>query len=286
MLRAYSVVLVGIALAGCAQLATQPEEPSKLPPARMSADSVVLEVAFVRLPAADQEAYDTIWSQADEQHFPAELRRELGANGLRVGILGQQLPGELRSLLDAAPNVLEDRSEDVATGDTEVNRTARRMQCRNGRRAKILISKTFPSLALLVREEGRIRGHQLSDAQCLLALKAYPQGDGRVKLDITPEVEHGQPKTQWVGSEGSLMQRIGRDKLVFDRLRLDAKLTPGQVLLVSNTAEIKGPGESFFAETANGTVERTLLLVRVAQTQLDDLFTPDHALAPLVTPGD
>ena len=82
------------------------------------------------------------------------------------------------------------------------------------------------------------------------------------------------------------MQRIGRDKLVFDRLRLDAKLTPGQVLLVSNTAEIKGPGESFFAETANGTVERTLLVVRVAQTQLDDLFTPEHALAPLVTPGD
>ena len=33
-------------------LATQPEEPSKLPPARMSADSVVLEVAFVRLPAS------------------------------------------------------------------------------------------------------------------------------------------------------------------------------------------------------------------------------------------
>jgi hypothetical protein len=276
----------GILSAGCARLATQPEEPSKLPPARMSADSVVLEVAFVRLPAVDRAAYDAIWDQADEQHFPAELRRELAANGLRAGLLGQQLPGELRSLLDATQNVLEDRSEDVETSDAEVNRAPRRMQCRSGRRAKILVSKTFPSLSLLLCEEGQVRGHQLAEAQCLLALKAYPQGDGRVKLDITPEVEHGQLKTQWVGTEGSLMQRVGRDKLVFDRLRLDATLTPGQVLLVSNTAEIKGPGEPFFAETAGGTVERTLLVVRVAQTQLDDLFTPDHALAPLVTPGD
>ena len=284
-----ALALAGCAVvitAGCAQIATQSEQPSKLPPARMSADSVVLEVAFVRLPAADRDAFETIWSRADEQPFSAELRREMGANGLRAGVLGQQLPSELRALLEAAPNVLEERSEDVETSDTEVNRAPRRMQCRSGRRAKILASKTFPSLALLQREGEQVRGHQLKDAQCLLALKAYPQGDGRVKLDITPEVEHGQLKTQWVGTEGSLMQRVGRDKLVFDRLRLEATLTPGEVLVFSNTEEIKGPGEAFFAETAGGTVERTLLLVRVAQTQLDDLFAPDHALAPLVTPGD
>jgi hypothetical protein len=285
-LRTCCVLVASLAAPGCAQLTTQPEHPSKLPPARMSPDSVVLEIAFVRLPAADQAAYDAIWNQADEQHFPAELRRDLAANGLRAGVLGQQLPAELRALLDAAPHVLEERSEDVETSDAEVNRAARRMQCRSGRRSKILVSKTFPSLALLQREAGQVRGHQLADAQCLFALKAYPQGDGRVKLDITPEVEHGQLKTQWVGTEGSLMQRVGRNKLVFDRLRLDAMLTPGQVLVISNTAEIKGPGEPFFAETAGGTVERTLLLVRVAQTQLDDLFTPDHALAPLVTPGN
>jgi hypothetical protein len=285
-LRTLCIVIALNVAGGCARLATQSEEPSKLPPARMSADSVVLEVAFVRLPAADQAAYDAIWDQADEQHFPAELRRELGANGLRAGVLGQQLPADLRALLDATPNTLEERSEDVETSDAEVNRAPRRMQCRNGRRAKILVSKTHPTLALLQREAGQVRGHQLSDAQCLLALKAYPQGDGRVKLDITPEVEHGQLKTGWVGTEGSLMQRVGRDKLVFDRLRLDATLTPGQVLLISNTAEIKGPGEPFFAETAGGTVERTLLLIRVVQTQIDDLFTPDHALSPLVTPGD
>lgn len=285
-LRKLFVWIACLPLAGCARLDTQPKEPSKLPPARMSADSVVLEIAFVRLPAADTDAYEAIWDQADEQHFPVEVRRDLAANGLRAGILGQQLPSELRALLDAAPNVLEERSEDVETSDVEVNRAPRRTQCRSGRRAKIFVSKSHPNLALLLSEAGKVRGHQLAEARCLLALRPYPQGDGRVKLDITPEVEHGQLKSQWVGTEGSLMQRVGRDKLVFDRLRLDATLTPGQVLLVANTADIKGLGEQFFSETAGGTVERTLLLVRVAQTQFDDLFTPEQVLTPLVTPGD
>jgi hypothetical protein len=271
---------------GCARWVTKDEAPSKLPPARMSPDSVVLELAFARLPAADVEGYNAIWLEADEQHFSPELRRELSANGLRAGIVGQNLPPKLRELLDSAPNKLEERSEDVTTSDVEVNRGARRTQCRNGRRAKVIASKSHPSLALLLQEEGRVRGHFLEKAQCLLAVKPYPQGDGRVKLDITPEVEHGELRSEWVGSEGSLMQRVGREKLVFDRLRMEATLTPGQVLVLSTTPDIKGLGEHFFAETAGGTVERTLLLVRVAQTQFDDLFAPDQAAPPLVTPAD
>jgi hypothetical protein len=275
-------------LGGCARLIAQPEEQpgGELPPPRMSPDSVVLEVAFVQIPAVDEVSYEQIWREADEQHFPAELRRDLAANGLRAGIVGQNLPDKLRERLDAAPQNLSSRTEDVTTSDVEINRAPRRIQSRNGQRAKILVSKTHASLPLLLQEQGYVRGHLLDQAQCMFALRSYALGDGRVKLDITPEVEHGELRTQWVGSEGSLMQRVGRERLVFDRLHLEATLHPGQVLLVSTTPEIKGLGEHFFSETAGGTVERTLLLVRVAQTQFDDLFAPDQVVTPLVTPTE
>jgi hypothetical protein len=282
----YLFAALCLAAGGCARLATQSEKPAELPPPRMSADSVVLELAFAHLPAADEAGYDEIWQAADEQHFPSELRTELAANGLRVGIVSQNLPPRLRQLLDDAPLTLTDRSEDVTTSDVEVQRAPRRIQCRTGHRAKVVVSKTHPSLPLLMQEQGYVRGHLLEQAQCLFALKPYPQGDGRVKLDLTPEVEHGQLKTQWVGSEGSLMQRTGRDKLVFDRLRLEGKLTPGQVLVISTTPQVKGLGEHFFSETAAGRVERTLLLVRVAQTQYDDLFAPEQVVTPLATPAE
>lgn len=273
-------------LAGCAQWSMTESEPSTLPPARMSPDSVSLEIAFVRLPAADEAGYEAIWSEADETHFPPELRKQLSANGLRAGLLGQQLPDELRAALDEAANVLEERAEDVSTSDVEVNRAHRRLTCRTGRRAKIIVSKTHPSLPLLQNDNGQISGQVLADAQCLLALKPYPQGDGRVKLDITPEIEHGEMKTQWVGQEGSLMQRIGRDRLILDRLRLEAMLSLGQVLMISAGDDVKGAGEHFFTETAGGRTERTVVLIRVARTQWDDLFAPEQISAPLATPGE
>jgi hypothetical protein len=285
LLRAWKACAL-VVLAGCSQWQKQPEDPSQLPPARMSPDSVVLELAFVRLPVNDRAAHDQIWSEADELHFAPELRRELAANGLRVGIFGQHLPDELRAALDAAADQAEERGEDTDTSDTQTSRGQRRLSCRTGRRAKIVVSKTHPSLAFLTQNDGSVSGSVLENAQCLLALKPYPQGDGRVRLDITPEIEHGELKNTWAQQNGSLMQRIGRDRVVLDRLRTVATLSAGQVLVLSTTPDVKGLGEHFYSETAAGRVERTLVLVRVAQTQWDNLFAPGQISAPLATPTE
>ena len=275
------------AVAGCAQWDKQPEQPSQLPPARMSPDAVVLELAFVRLPVSDRASYEAIWSQVDEQHFAPELRKELAANGLRVGILGQQLPTELRTALDAAAGQLQERAEDIDTNDTETSLKQRRIQCRTGKRAKIVVSRTRPAMSFLTLDEGRVHGNVLENAQCLLALKPYAQGDGRVRLDITPEVEHGEFRTGYVGGQqGSLMLRQGRERVILERLRSVATLSAGQVLVVSNTSDLKGVGEQFFSETAGGRAERTLVLLRVAQTQWNDLFVPEQFSAPLATPAE
>lgn len=283
----WAAVLMALALAGCAEWDRQPEQPGQLPPARMSPDAVVLELAFVRLPVADQASYDAIWMQVDEQHFDPVLRKELAANGLRAGVLGQQLPTELRAALDAAAGLMQERAEDIDTNDTQADLKQRRIQCRTGKRAKIVVSRTRPSMSFLTLDEGRVHGSVLENAQCLLALKPYAQGDGRVRLDITPEIEHGELRTEWVGGQqGALMQRQGRERVILERLRTVATLSAGQVLVISNTGDIKGVGEQFFSETAGGRGERTLVLLRVAQTQWNDLFVPEQFAPPLATPAE
>lgn len=284
-----AVLTAAIAVGGgCALLTLDepPAEPVRLPPARMSADSVVLEFMFVRMPVSESAAYEEIWSAADEQGLEADLRRQLADNGLRCGVLGQDLPAVLRERLAEPANSLVERSEDIDTSDVEVDRTARRKQCRAGRRAKIVVSKTHESLSVLTSEGGVVRGRLVEKAQCLFALKPYPQGDGRVKLDMTPEVEHGDVKQQWVGGNGTMMHRMGKERIVLDTLRIVTTLAPGQSLMLSATGDARGLGDHFFVETAGGTVERTLLLVRVAQTQHDDLFAPGALPAPLATPVD
>lgn len=281
-----SALFAGTA-AGCALWVAPPVDSPKLPAPRMSADSVALDITFVSLPAADAESNDAIWREADEQHFSADTRRQLAANGLRVGIIGMQIPSRLRELLDTKSSRFEEGSEDVGSGDSEVNRTPRRQQCRAGRPVKIIVSRAHPTLSALIHEEGQLHGYQLKQARGLLRMKPYPQGDGRVRLDLTPEIEHGDLKQDWVGGEpGSLMQVSSRDRLVLDKLHFSGTLTPGQILLVSAAAEPKGIGEQFFLETAGGTIQRTLLLVRLSHAQYDDIFAPDRIAAPLATPGE
>ncbi|MCA9181425.1 MAG: hypothetical protein KDA51_08220, partial [Planctomycetales bacterium] len=62
----------------------------------------------------------------------------------------------------------------------------------------------------------------------------------------------------------------------WSELKISAKLTPGQVLIVSSSTPAKALGSTFFvSKTAEHTEERVLLLVRLAESQLDDLFAPE-----------
>ena len=281
------LLLAATALAceGCARWVTTPQKPARLPSARPSPDSVALDVAFVRLPAADLDAYDTIWNAADEQALSAELRRDLATNGLRVGVLGHELPTPLREQLDARPDPAAG-SEDGPAADAELGGGRRHLQIRSGRWKKIFASRTYPTLPVLLSEDGRVSGHQLSRAQCVFALKTYPQGDGGAKLEIAPEIEYGSEKSEWVSSEGMLVPRTARPRLGLERLRIEARLSPGQWLILSTTREARGLGEYFFMGSPGANAERTSVLIRLAQTQLDDRFAPEQTSAPLATPGE
>jgi hypothetical protein len=287
--RNYLSILIAASVwlgSGCALLNTsQKLEAPSLPAPPLPANSVVLEVAFVRIPLTDEAAYHSIWSEVDEQHFPTELRRQMAANGLRCGIVGMQLPTRLKEALDDNQPGAVERGED-SQADPALDRAPRRIQCRTGQRAKILVTKQLDTFSLLLNEDNHVRGFFLSQAQCLFGLKTYPQGDGRAKIELTPEVEHGEMKTQFIGRDGAVQPQLGQDRVVLDKLRLSAVLAPGHVLMLSSTPEVKGVGSSFFTETDSGTTYRRILLVRLAVTQYDDLFAPDQMVTPLATPGE
>lgn len=284
LLAAFTLVA---SLPGCAQwVQTTATEANKLPAVALPPDSVVLEVAFARLPLTDEAAYEEIWQQTDEQAFSTDIRRAWAANGLRCGILGSQLPTKLREVLDADADSLLTQAENALDSQGEAGRGNRRIQCRSGRRAKVIASKSFDNLALLAQESGTVRGWALTQAQCLFGLKVYPLGDGGAKLNLVPEVEHGPMKTQYVGREGTVMPQLARERVVLDNLLLDASLSPGQVLLISTTPQAKGLGQAFFVEQTGNAEVRQLLLIRLAVSQHDDLFAPDQLATPVATPAE
>lgn len=260
---------------GCAPLRRAADSPLVQP--RMSPDSVVLEIFTARFPLGDERYNARLWSQVDEQQLDPAVRRRLAENGLRAGIVGAQMPVELQRLLrlEGQRIAVEEAQAVVPEEDRLV--TQRRTQLRAGRRAEIVLSCEHPQFHLLLPEQGRVTGRTYVQGQGILALQAFPGGDGRVRLELTPELHHGGPRQQWRGEETDFVLETSRARETLDALRFSGVLAPGTSLLIGTLAERAGSvGGRFLTDERHGTVEQKLVLVRLAQVQRDDLFEPEN----------
>jgi hypothetical protein len=134
-------------------------------------------------------------------------------------------------------------------------------------------------------EQGRVQGASFADAQCLFSLIATAGSDGRTRLQLTPEIEHGELRNRWVPVEGSLVNQVGKTQQVYDQLRIDTTLVAGQTLVIGPSHEAGGLGQHFFTLQVP-TPRRTLLLIRIAQTQQDDLFSKREETTDLVSEAE
>jgi hypothetical protein len=282
----FAVIYCLVAAAGCAAFKKQAEsEPSSLPALKPAGDTVGLEIAFLKLAPTAQSQANLVWNDVDETRLPNELRRRLHANGMRCGCFGAQMPETLRQLVDQATESQVGSTEDgVQVGAGHVH-TRRQLQSRTAQRNEILASQILPEIAVLSNVGGQIVGNTYHDAQCIWNLKTFPQGDGRVRLQLTPEVHYGKPQNQWIGqSTGIFRQVTARRRKVFEDLRSEIDVNPGHTCLLSATDPVKGLGHHFFTYGAEAeTPGPKLLLIRLARTQYEDLFGGEQILAPIVS---
>jgi hypothetical protein len=273
-------MLALLASAGCAHPAMH-EGKSLLSPVQLSSDSVVLDLFFIRFPFGDSTVNNDLWREIDEQQFPLELREQLGKNGFRAGMINGQMPTKLAELLALSDkpvshaNTGEIRADDT---DVEPRVVCRHLQLRAAQRSEILASNVYPELPVLMNKSGQISGQTYNQAQGVFAAKALPQSDGRVRVELTPEVHHDQPRPRWTGVNGVLQLEPGRPRESYDDLKLSADMRPGTMMILSGLPNRPGSlGHYFFTET-NGSLEQKLLIVRLSQTQHDGLFTPPAPL--------
>jgi hypothetical protein len=264
-----------LALAGCVTPA--PQQKSPLRQGQMSPDSVAVEIMFVRFPLGDAEANGKLWNEVDEQSLPWELRERLTRNGFRVGLIGAQVPDVLAKLLELKdkPSPAGETQQQISGPELETNPRVmtRHLQMRAGHRNEIVTSGIYEHLPVLVSDFGELGGQTYSQAQCILAAKAMPHG--RVRLELVPELHHDQPRRRWVGDQAMMRLDTARPKQVFDKLTVPAVLAPGTMLIMSTLPNRSGSlGHYFLTEGEDNHLEQKLLILRLCQTQHDDLVAP------------
>ncbi len=277
--RRIIVLLPLLALAGCTSL---PGGKSPLMPAQMSPDAVVLDMFFVRFPFGDPAVNEKLWQQIDEQQLAPDLRERLAQNGFRAGVISGPMPVQLSKLMELSDKPPPSgRLEAVELNSLEAQpRVVRRhVQTRPGQSTEILSSSVYPELTVLLRRPDQLCGETYKLAQGVFTAKAFPQPDGRTRLQLVPELQHDQPKQRWdLDSQGVMRFESSKPKEVYDDMTIAADLRCGAMLIVSSLPNRPGSLGHYFLTTNDGRLEQRLLIVRLSQTQHDGLFiTPEQA---------
>jgi hypothetical protein len=155
------------------------------------------------------------------------------------------------------------------------------VQTRSGQRSLVIVAgerERIPELALLVRgDDGQVSGRTFHGAAGVLAMRFFPQGDGRTRVEIIPELQHGEPKQELVAGPGMFRYEFAPPTEVFHDLRLETPLALGQMILLTCLPNRPGSlGHHLFTEEVAGQPkQQKMLLFRLAHSPLDDRYSTE-----------
>jgi len=281
--------LVTALAVGCAEL-EQPAKKSSLtfPKGRLTSDTVGLEVAVAQLDSLQSETFETFWKMLDQQELPLELRKRLDQNGLRAAVMAVHPPALLNQLVDPKPidpSLLDDfqkqlHAENLLRPQARML-THQRISNREGQSHQVPTSDAQGEISWIIKSgEERSAGFG-KQVRGVMSVTTYPQGDGSVRLMIRPEIHHGDSRPRIGVGQGSFLVESSQYETPVDELKFEVTLRPGESLVVAPTTDVAELGRILFgnsrvrqdeSDTNRPIPTHRILMVRVVQTQMDDLF--------------
>ena len=265
-----------VALFGCGCRNWQPAEEKlpQLPAARMRPDSIALEIAIANIELSKIDQLAQLWDALDEQGIAIDRRRILDANGIRCGIAAAQMPAVFCELVEASPT----------NGNPPPLMAHQLIQNGFGEVHPIEVSATVPQLHWsVIQADQSTRSGSCENATCYFELRTYPMGNGTAEIELCPKILHGAPRPKLSNENNAFTLRPLLDEIALAEVAFGCRLKPGETLILGPTNPSSGLGRIFLDGAPDGSGVARLILVRLARTQMDDLFSPKKLHSPLAT---
>lgn len=283
MFAASLLLAVAVCVTGCAKWRSveqhTPLQSLKIPTSRMSPDAVSLEVAVAQLDEEQNELIEKFWALLDQQKIPFEHRKVLDANGFRAAVVPAHVPGALRELLkprEIDPESLNSFQKQMY--DKDLLKPVERLivhdkvQNRDAESQELPVSSVHPEMNWLISTpRGKSAGAGKS-VRGVFSIKTFPNGDGSVRVKLLPQIHHGEPRTQIGVFDKSFLFQSQQSIVDLADLATEIELLPGETLVVGATSDVDDLGKLFFGTPGSDQKHQRLVLIRLVQTQWDDLF--------------
>jgi hypothetical protein len=284
-----ALLVSSLGVCGCARWEL-PEKKSRtiFPKSRIALDAVGLEQGIAQLDSGQVESFELFWRSLDQQALPLELRKRLDQNGIRVAIMDSHAPAILHKLIEPKPIVVEELTELekqlLAKGLLRKQQrmiSHERISNREGEGHLISVSKFHPQISWVVRNGTKETPGFGESVRGMMMVTTFPQGDGSVRLIFEPEIHHGQWRPQI--AQRSFLKESKQAVMRIDDLKFEVILRPGESIVIAPTQDVADLGKLFFGAGETeielpGPPNRSvpthrMLMIRVVQTQMDDLFS-------------
>ena len=239
--------------------------------------SVTVEIYIIRFTPHQHELVQELWRETEEQSLPTQLRRELVAQGFRVGILGNSPSPTLALLLqghvDDKPDVMPSDFQEFSVSEVirEEGATRHTRQLLPGMRAVLKPfddQNALSEISLFRREQGKIHGETYLQAVGVFLVGAEADKDGSAQIQIVPVLEHGTSQRRIRTVAGMVVPEEGRPRHVFESLIVSQRLFPGQWIIMgaasSDSLNSLGAGDAFFTRKQFSS-EHRLMAIRLVR---------------------
>ena len=286
-------------LGGCAQWdKSEAGREFKFPQGRLASDAVALEIGIAQLDISQSKSFEEFWDLLDQQELPLSERQLLDQNGLRVAIMASHAPATLNELLSPRPLELEDLTlvEEHLMAENRLERKSRmvlhqRIANRDGQAHPVQTSKVHPQFSWTICN-GDLKSLGAGQwVRGMIDVTTLPEGDGSVRLRFSPQIYHGEIRPSFGVANKAFFMDATQTICKIEDLTFTVRVRPGETVVIAPTADVEDLGLLFFGDTeakrslsqkASHLTHR-VLMVRVVQTQMDDLFGDSKTSERLTT---
>lgn len=298
----FVIVLLVSCVCGCAPWETPEKKPTiTFPKSRIAIDAVGLELGVAQLDSSQADEFEEFWRLLDQQELPLGLRRRLDENGIRAAIMSSYPPTLLHELVEPKPIKIDELSklEKQLHAKGLLREKPRmiaheRISNREGESHPISVSDYHAEIGWVIRNGDKQTVGSDESVRGVMTVTTFPQGDGSVRLVFKPEIHHGQVRHRIGTAERSFLMKASQAVTPVDDLEFEVSLRSGESIVIAPTKDVAEMGKLLFGNSDNATDQvesvvskshptHRVLLVRVVQTQMDDLFSESNLVEKLTT---